>query len=704
MKSIATSIALGAWLMLGSACDNGPPSSRYPPGGSYGDSRGGDGAAGDATGGDEQGGDATPGCTTQLEFQQTASTMADLLFVVADGPSMAQEQGSLSAAATDLLAVLTDAAVDFHIGVVSADPADGGVLHVGGSGPAVVTPSTPDAASVLAANLLVGVSGSTRIEAFASAALALGRGGDWRPGAPEIPPNPGFLRRGLCAGTCDGTSTTCAVDQDCPDAPLTLVFVGDGDDQSFGPVRYYARLFESLRRPGDDGHVAHAAVIGPPPAGCVHAVRGAAGAGDRFAELVARAGGEAWSICDDLSHTMPAIGRLATRQQARFSLDVAPDLAAVIPCGALVPGPFCVRVGAQPTDRYQFAASTNEIVFEAADVPAVGAVITIAHAPCGIACTAGSCWNGWFCNSLQNCQREPTCRDNQDCETGELCHTAALPSSSCIPASDCGASVHCPLGQYCSAATFTCTSGCRSTGDCPLREVCVAEACVPAGTVSDCALCPASPMPDASYCDFGEVCGAFGQCAAHAAATDLCATCDAIHPCAASLVCLADDTGGTYCAATCQGEADCPNGYRACAPLQIVTGPCNTGGGGPCDCTDTGTCPNGGRCVGSGSRAYCECVAQQDCDLLAGFCLFNTCLTGGSTPCVVDRDCACDDHRCVVGGFPCQTAADCDLSCVQVPAANGTVGQCLTTAQVCGKDGEVSCTELTTGVAECRAP
>jgi len=320
------------------------------------------------------------------------------------------------------------------------------------------------------------------------------------------------------------------------------------------------------------------------------------------------------------------------------------------------------------------------------------------------------CKDGHYCNPFGTCQIRPACLSNIDCGATEICNSADPTGGKCIPASQCGSSVHCEFNNYCKPGTATtpsiCTAGCRSTGDCQLGYVCAAGTCMAGGTAGDCTVCPASPAPDASYCDYGELCTAQGQCVTHTDANGLCdKPCDDTS-CDSSLTCLVDDLGGSYCAPSCLFDRDCPSGYEGCGGLSIVSGPCDSlGGAGPCECTNTGTCPNGGKCVGGGEgiRAYCECVSQEDCNFLVGACFFGSCMTGGGGSCLTDQDCACDGGRCAVGAFPCNTGADCNISCVQFPFGDTTYGRCLTDAKACGKGEGIACDQLTNpALSECR--
>ncbi|OGR14341.1 MAG: hypothetical protein A2341_10530 [Deltaproteobacteria bacterium RIFOXYB12_FULL_58_9] len=280
--------------------------------------------------------------------------------------------------------------------------------------------------------------------------------------------------------------------------------------------------------------------------------------------------------------------------------------------------------------------------------------------------TDDNCAPGEYCNPFGSCQKRPPCLGNDDCGTNEICNSADPTGGKCIAATSCGSSIHCPFDFYCSPTTQKCESGCRSTGDCQLGKVCWGGECVSGGTAGDCTTCPSSPAPDATYCDYGEVCTDTGSCVPHIKQSELCDDCGGLfNQCSDGLQCLVDEvTGGAYCAPECITDADCPSGYAGCGGLILVTGTC-TQIGGPCDCTSDGICPNGGKCstAGEGVARYCECVSNNECQML-----------------------------------------DPDLTCtLETTGDGGTFGVCATTWKACGKGEGVTCTELTDGIADCRA-
>jgi hypothetical protein len=316
--------------------------------------------------------------------------------------------------------------------------------------------------------------------------------------------------------------------------------------------------------------------------------------------------------------------------------------------------------------------------------------------------TNDACGVGQYCNPFGSCQARPPCLGNQDCNADEICNSADLRTGgSCIPATSCGAGVHCPFNNYCSKpstdAAGTCQPGCHSTGDCQLGDVCAGGACTSGGTASDCTLCPATPLPDASYCDYGELCSAQGTCQAVSHASAMCATCshgglfDPAVPCSSdNAICILDNevSGAEYCAPSCLLDSDCPNGYAegGCGKLTLVD-PNNK-------CTATHTCSNGAVCMVSAESAdaYCGCVSDSDC--VVGFSA--TCEAGSMFM-------PCDYTKCCSNsGLPCSTVADCDVTCEQVPYGEGTAGVCLTKIGACGKDQGSTCETIKTTPADCR--
>lgn len=224
-----------------------------------------------------------PDAVDQVDvFEQKQAAKVDVLWMVDNSGSMESEQNKVAERFNEFFNQLIRSAVDYHIGVITSDPAEGGVLRPY-AGPGVdgcsncrfittdVSCDNPDvditslsteaeienalldecqAQLVFRKLVRVGVEGSSFEEGFPQAAAALGaRDVDPTTGLPlgNVPSqNEGFIRQ---------------------DAALYIVFVSDEDEgakRDGTPVRYYQRLFESLKGAGNENKVAVAAITGYP--------------------------------------------------------------------------------------------------------------------------------------------------------------------------------------------------------------------------------------------------------------------------------------------------------------------------------------------------------------------------------------------------------------------------------------------------------
>jgi len=215
-------------------------------------------------------------------FTQKGAAQVDILWMIDNSGSMAAEQEKVADRFNQFFNQLIVSGVDYHIGVITSDPDDGGVLRTY-TGPSVnncagcrfisrdVPCPNPDvdttdltaeadienrllsecpAQLVFRKLIKVGVTGSAFEEGFTTASQAIGaRVIDQGTGFPDgIAPteNDGFLRR---------------------DASLYLVFVSDEEEgaKTDGTnVRYFQRLFEGLKGAGNENNVAVAAITGYP--------------------------------------------------------------------------------------------------------------------------------------------------------------------------------------------------------------------------------------------------------------------------------------------------------------------------------------------------------------------------------------------------------------------------------------------------------
>ena len=299
---------------------------------------------------------------TVEEFVQNTSPEIDILWVVDNSNSMAANQNGIGESFQAFINNLVETGVDYHIGVVSTDTADGGILHTGVSGEVFIDPTTIGPQDAFLDNVKVGTFGSASEKAFEAASLALGVGlGQWNPGEAPVPPNSNFIR---------------------DNATLFIIMVSDEDDKSFGPVSYYRKLFESYKGPGNESKISVSSIVGDPGTGCSGTI-GNAQPGDRYIDLASQTGGVFASICDEFSETLRELSLTASGLKSRFELTAIPDRSMLLPCGSLTPAAFCVKVDdvaiaqGSNSDGWTYNESTNSILFGANSVPEAQSKITV---------------------------------------------------------------------------------------------------------------------------------------------------------------------------------------------------------------------------------------------------------------------------------------------------------------------------------------
>lgn len=267
------------------------------------------------------------------------SAEVDILLVIDDSCSMADEQAAL---ATNFAAFMSSAATsngNWHIGVTTTDTLNQkGVLKRGPSNPATLTPSTPNVAALFAQKVQVGISGSGYEQPLAAMALAVSEPN--RSGA-----NSGFLR---------------------PDAALAVVLVTDALEQSTNSVGSYLTTLRAAKLRHSE--LVSVSVVGPftaPSATCF--TEGALDDG-RFAAAISSTGGVRSDICTlDWATDLQAISRSVFGARRTFELGST----------ARGPGDITVSIGgvALPSTAWRYDSVNNAVVLDAA--PAPGAVITV---------------------------------------------------------------------------------------------------------------------------------------------------------------------------------------------------------------------------------------------------------------------------------------------------------------------------------------
>jgi hypothetical protein len=241
-------------------------------------------------------------------FIQQPAFAIDLLWVVDDTASMAQEQLALTEVIPTLTTALEEAGVRWQAGVTTTTVghAEAGWLI---GDPYVLASGSGD---VLATRVAAGTSGVGPEAGFSAAAAAIALAGD-------DGPNRGWRR---------------------PEAELWVVFLSDADDRSDA----FPEVSDFIAALPMGAHVA--AIVGDSPYGCVTS-RGAARPGLRYLAAVDATGGVSQSICEpDFSALADAVAAAVTDGRSLFSLRAEP-----------VPGSVQVRVDGSRTEAYSVRGS-----------------------------------------------------------------------------------------------------------------------------------------------------------------------------------------------------------------------------------------------------------------------------------------------------------------------------------------------------------
>lgn len=280
--------------------------------------------------------------TIEETFVQGAiPAVVDYLFVVDNGSSMGGEQASLATNLAALFAAVDQVTADYHVGVVTTDVGQGGLLqgpvHDGGALGLVrfVTNDTPDPAAAFAIASGVGFSGAEIEQGFDSAWLAID------PGAAI---NPGFLRE---------------------TASLEVVFISDEDDQSTTTFPSASDLVVALQ--GLDPDVRLHVVTGG-VSGCGSGPAGAVAA-PRYLDAAQATGGLAPLLCaPDWAEVLQ--GAVLGTASADFPLAQAP-----------VEATLEVLVDQQPASDWTWESETGSVRFGLGSLPPSGSLVSVRYAP-----------------------------------------------------------------------------------------------------------------------------------------------------------------------------------------------------------------------------------------------------------------------------------------------------------------------------------
>ena len=269
------------------------------------------------------------------QWQQEEVAILDILWVVDDSGSMLPFQQSLASNTSAFINTFITSGADFHMGVITTTWYNFSSF---------VDTSTPNAASALAQQLLIGTSGSGNEKGIENAKLALSIG--------SAMPGETFFRE---------------------DATLVVIFVSDEPDHSTGPLTNYINFFDSLK---PSGKFLPIGVIGDVPGGCKISY----GTGTRAAEegmgywdLINYYGGSWYSICAlDWGDQLQDMADLISGRRS-FTLGKPDPIEDTIE----------VKVNGQVTEDWIYDANTNSVIFDGDHIPNEGQTILIDYAVWG---------------------------------------------------------------------------------------------------------------------------------------------------------------------------------------------------------------------------------------------------------------------------------------------------------------------------------
>ncbi len=273
------------------------------------------------------GGGGTDLRTHTDSFLQVPPPKVDMLFIVDNSFSMADDQERLKQGLPDVVAIARQWGQDYRMAVTTTDTYtnrgqfSGQPRWVDGS----IDPT------IFAQNLVVGVTGFWIERGLEAADLALYRRAVRTdiacrnlPG--QCPEDDGEgLPLSCVDGFCSGRNYGFLRD----DAELVIIAVSDEEDGSVETVQTYVNRLSNLKRPGSGVGVTFHAIIVTPEKGCIG---GFGTPGFRYIQAAEALGGAVGDLCaDDFSEMFIEVGRQSFGLKDRFypSLTPAPETLAV---------------------------------------------------------------------------------------------------------------------------------------------------------------------------------------------------------------------------------------------------------------------------------------------------------------------------------------------------------------------------------------
>lgn len=318
-------------------------------------------------------------------YVQPPAVPVDVLFVVDNSKSMqgeGEEQQRVADAFDDFIVNLSDADIEFHIGVTTTDMSDESFARAGTEGRLVeynyngtkyryITYEMAESIYEQVFTGMIDLIGASDgagyekgLQAAKTALFPTDRGGKSGDGGY----NAGFLR---------------------DDARLAIIYVSDEDDCSdddalnltdpeqcysqynqLRPVSEYVDDYLSLKR--TDSDIVLGAIIGPTGLDPESACAKATGEGRRYITATEAFSGQTGSICEsDFSQILQKMGLAAASFMTSFPLDVAPKLESM--------QVFIDDVEIAPNTRWVYDAEAQAIVFTKETAPKRGETLRVRY-------------------------------------------------------------------------------------------------------------------------------------------------------------------------------------------------------------------------------------------------------------------------------------------------------------------------------------
>lgn len=268
------------------------------------------------------------------------STSIDVLWVMDNSSSMAQEQARVADSITSFFGQFEALGADYHMGVITTDVTN--PLYSGNlvGDPTYIDPATPDAQALLSLALNVGENDMGNESGLAATELALTE--------PVLSgTNLGFYR---------------------PEAKLAVVFLSDEPEQSEPDAQHYIDFFTALKP--DPTDLVISSIVGDYGTGCATTCDGVAEdaqPGDKYIDVSTAMAGVVESLCTcDISSALTNIGENAVALVASFDLTHEP-----------VDDTISVFVDDSSSGDWRYDDDDNTIVFS--DPPEEGETVTVTY-------------------------------------------------------------------------------------------------------------------------------------------------------------------------------------------------------------------------------------------------------------------------------------------------------------------------------------